>query len=74
VIICRVQSLAKAWSALRLALYRAKCTKYLRERTDIALQRRALGEWSSLVDPNHVKGKALHKKLLEITSLKAHFE
>ena len=65
--------MAKAWSALRLALYHNKCAKYLTITTITAIKKRALKGWSSLLDPNQVKGRALHKKLLKLTSLHGYF-
>ena len=73
-IINSVQLKAKAWNALRLVAYRSKCASYLRQASQVNLVRKALTEWSSLMNPMQIKGRILHKRLLNVFRLKHFFE
>ena len=65
-IINSVQLKAKAWNALRLVAYRTKCAAYLRQASQVNLARKALTEWSSLMNPTQIKGRILHKRLNKV--------
>ena len=63
--------MAKAWSAVRLASYRAKCYKYIKQQSEQSLCRRVM---SKFTDPVQIKARVMAKKLIKVAKLQPIFD
>ena len=63
--------MAKAWSGIRLALYRAKCAAYIKQRAEQELCRRVM---RNLTDPIQIKARVMSKKLVKVIKLQSVFD
>lgn len=71
VTIYRVKLLAKALNSFRLQAYRARCSRFIKQKSEFGLCRRVM---RSLTDPVQIKARVMAKKLLKIANLKPIFD